>query len=252
MSWNPRWARIFIAALLFALPARAAERARFFTPHLSAPAATVGPGGIAFQGFPGANGLQGFLLNALDIGIGSRIEAGSAPFFWLIKEHRYNFNAKWNFWKARDFHLAAGISKFAYRTASTLSDGSPAIPYNYDLLYWVGAANLFLTDSVALGVNLAKPNLSSDSPELSQAIGQDTKIEWIVDIAFRLHERLAFTPGFGELRLDTLNPKSPVPFGYGATFTWTRYKGTMGRISFGAHHLPKLRETKAIFSFSIF
>lgn len=232
--------------------AKAEGRARFFYPHLSVPAATVRSGGLAFQSFPGANGLQTFLLNALDIGILSRLEAGTAPAFYFVEEHKYNFNAKLNLLKWDAFHFAVGGAKFAFRTASKLPNGTPAVVQNYELTYGMVAANLFFTDYLGLGVNVARPWIKADSPELTEAYSNLQKIEWFVDLSCRLSEHLAFTPGYGALRLETLNPISPVPLGYGATFTWTRQKsGLAARISFGAHHMPAIRDTRALFSFSI-
>ncbi|MGZ3694392.1 MAG: hypothetical protein ACXWQO_09425 [Bdellovibrionota bacterium] len=243
-----------ICGLLFFLSAtaNASERAHVFYPHLSTPAATMGNGNLAFQAFPGSNGLQSFLFNALDIGLSSRLELGTTPLFWVIKEHRYNYNAKLNFLKLENLHLAVGYSKFAFRTGDGAPPGTVAVIANYELSYLMGAADLFLSDAIALGFHVAKPKLTSTYAALIDANNENRKLEWFVDLALRVSEHVAFTPGFGVLRLETLNPSSAVPMGYGSTLTWIRSRtGSLGRISVGYHLMPSIHENRFLFSFSI-
>lgn len=241
---------LLILGVCFSANAYAAPRV--FTPHLTAPAATVRSGAIAFQAFPGANGLQSFLSNALLIGLFHRLEIGSAPVFYFSEQHKYNFGAKVNFFKSSQLHMAFGGSHFAFETGSSLPDGSPAVVEQYQLTYGLFALNWFFTDRASIGVNFAKPWIKSSSALLTEALGEKQKIEWFVDVAYQITDKLAFTPGFGILRLRTLDPQSPIPFGVGGTFNLVRKRtGTFARVSLGLHVMPSVSKTRVLFSFSI-
>jgi hypothetical protein len=231
--------------------ARADDRGFVFYPHLSTPADTAGSGKIAFESFPGSNGLQEFFYNALDLGIGNYIEVGTAPFFYLIPVHRYNFNAKINFLKLHRLHMAVGYSQFTFTTSAIAPDGTSVATANYTLAYYMFAADYFFSDRVAFGFHIAQPKLSSSSALVASVFGTTQPLEWCVDFPLRFSQNFVFTPGFGVLRLDTLDPGSLVPFGYGGTLTWIRDKAFLGDISVGLQYIPKTSDTKFLFGFSM-
>jgi hypothetical protein len=240
--------------LLFSCtPARAAaDREQTFYPHLSTPAATAGAGEISFESFPGSNGLQSLFYNSLDIGIGPYFEIGTAPMFYLEKGNQYNINGKLNFYKTHDLHLAVGVSKFSFSIidingVSGVADTSQTVSITYAMF----AADYFVPNSAfAFGVTLANPWISSNSAMLNTELDSKQKLEWFFDVACRLNQSFALTPGFGVLRLDTLDPLgSAVPFGYGATITWIRAKtATIKDIGVGLQRMPDVNKTSFLFN----
>jgi hypothetical protein len=251
---NPGRRKLLIVSLslLLAPPiAWADSHALVFYPHLSTPAATPGGGDFVFEAFPGSNGLQQFFYNALDVGIGNYFEVGTAPFFYLIPVHRYNFNAKLNFLKLHSLQMAIGYSQFTFTTSAIASDGSSVATADYTLAYYFAAMDMFFSDRFAIGFHVAKPSLNSSSALVMSVFPKDQTVEWFVDFPVRFAQNWAFTPGFGVLRLDTLDPGSKVPFGFGGTITWIRGKAFLGDINVGLQYLPKLADTKFLFGFSL-
>jgi hypothetical protein len=248
---------IFLMLCLLGQGKAAHAKDQVFYPHLSTPANTAGSGELTFDPFPGSNGLQSPLLNALDIGLGSRLDVGVAPIFYALPGHSYNANAKLNFLKLNYLYLAAGASAFSFHFSANPpiaeTNGATSNSIDFQLYYGVLAANLFLPGTpFALGLNIYRSKFHSSSPSLNDSLNSNAHPEWFVDLAIA-GRNWALTPGFGALRLYTMMPQtSPVPFGFGATITWIHPALRIFReLAVGLHHMQSVHKNSVLFSFAL-
>lgn len=218
-----------------------------FYPHLTTTARTAGPWGLTFETFPGANGLQTFLVDSLALGIGERFQVGIVPLFFLVPGHEFNLNLKWNFLNFEKLQFGIGVTQFWMH-----AEANPNVKYEAN--YVVLAVDYFTPiDWLALGFNYNVVTVkSSDGP--TQAILETRPVpsEWFVDVAFRVAKSWAITPGFGTRRTDTFDVlNASTPISYGLSFTWIRGTKWFPTIRLGANYIPTLERWDVLFTFSI-
>ena len=219
-----------------------------FAEHLVVDPNTVGHLKFSYDSAPGMpffvrtmNGAV--LLSALQLGIGERVEIGTAPAFYLSESGSYltrNVTTKWNFYRTSALSVAIGYM-FTYTEVAlpkTMADESPAPwpsgrwrTYSNGLTL-TGAASL--TDRLSLGASTSANIMFSNYALLNTPIRRQlAALETYMDLSYRVASPLSVTVGVTRTRATV----SAVDLGAGGTVTWHRPGCLFSKPAFGAHHL---------------
>jgi hypothetical protein len=98
-----------------------------FHPLASVNARTIKKGTLALGRAPLGNLNSSFLTSSLNYGLFKRLEIGTAPVFYIIPEHKYNFLIKLNFYRGDDFDWGLIVGNTVFRTEVNL-DGEKEKP----------------------------------------------------------------------------------------------------------------------------
>lgn len=221
---------------------------RTFTPHLTIDSRTRPVGKVSLQRAPGANINTGMLMSSLTVGVIPRIELGTMPLFYTSKEHRYNYNLKWNFWRGDFIDWSFGYSIFNSRLAP--SEDSESLQ-DEKLRFENSAAQIsfnlhpkWTRFSLSASYTGALTRVTGDS--LVQLYTTRQISDFACDISYPVARRLDLTVGGGTLRELGFSAYEERKFGFGTSTGIYFPRGFVSKLSVGGHYVPSTGRMQAL------
>ena len=222
---------------------------RSFTPHLTIDARTRRPGKVSFQRAPGANINTGVLLSSVTVAVAPRIELGSMPVFYALKEHRYNYNVKWNFWKGDLIDWSFGYSQFSSEVR--IEDDVESKALKFDNSASQIAFNLhpkwtrFIFSASYSG---ALTRITGD--KLIELYTTRQISDFACDLSYPVSRRLDVTVGAGSLRETGFSAYEDRKFGFGASTGVYFPNGFISKVALGTHYVPSIGQFQTLLGLS--
>jgi hypothetical protein len=145
--------------------------AREFHSHLVSDPETLKPGKLALENAPGASMSSSVIVSSLGIGLWNRFQLGTIPIFYTLKDHKYNYNIKYQFVRGEAFNVSLGYSRIQFQ-----------FPDNYDYqlnFISLSASLLKLSEYFKVGLTY---NRASGYSKKSLIYTYKTEDEWAIDI----------------------------------------------------------------------
>lgn len=220
-----------------------AEAARKFNPLVSSDARTVPQGKVTYSRSTVANVNSSFLANSLNLGVLPRVEIGTAPVFYLSRDHKFNFTTKLNFYRGSQFDWALSYSEVRFNVAID-NVGTELILSGMQL-----ATNwhpTFTPVSVSAFYGSVCGNLNSGS-YLVLAYSFRCRDEMGLDFQIPTAENQWLTLGIGRLRNLGYSPYEEITNGVGLSYSIFLPRKFFSRPSLGLYAAQK---QKLLFLFS--
>jgi hypothetical protein len=229
-----------------------------FHPHITSKASTLKQYKVAFGTLPGLSGYSSISYNSLSFGLIDRLQLGTSPLVYLIDEHHYNFNLKWNFYRGQKINWALSYSTFQFKKDQGVTvykkDGSPTIIDRYSFNALGIIINAFPeADRFRVGFSFSIFDYKTGDEALNKELENVKRpMEMMLDFDAHLIKNLRLTFGIGRTRSGPFDAfKSKLPFGFGTTFTWLKKQGILQPIAIGAHYIPTTKDITPLLSVGI-
>lgn len=204
-----------------------------FNPIATIDTNTIGKNKFSLSRAPLGNLNSSFLASSLNFGLFDRVEIGTAPIFYALPTHRYNYNIKVHVYDGdiTDWSLTAGSMTFQ---TEILVDGEIEKP-DVDMSIIHLATNINIPDSpYKIGLSAARSCgmiLSDDA--LTRIFSIKCEDETGFDFQYEFRDNWWLTLGQGRNRESGMTPWESIVNGYGAAVTMFKPKAFISRPSVG-------------------
>lgn len=225
------------------------EKARF-TPHITAEAVTRPKGKFAVQRAVGANLNTHLLLSSTTYSVLDRLEVGTTILQFFDKEHRHNYNLKYNFYRGEQYFWSVGYNTSSY----DIKIKEPGVLYDDDATLTLSSMQILLNyiplnSNFRFGMNLNLVYAGIDGWDGDDGILLlGTTAELGVDISYSFKEPYDLTFGLGWLRESGVTALEKRAFGFGSSLRWYRPKAFLSSPTAGIHYTPSSDTVSFLFS----
>lgn len=225
-------------------PESSPQQVRSFTPHITLIARTLDWGKVSLQRSTGANINTTFLLNSLMVTAVPRLEVGTAPLPYLFMQHRWNANAKLNFYRHENLDLSLAFASSQYRYVDIVYG-----PVGFSILSAQFGMNIRPAQfPLWIGAMVARNTTYIEDDSRIVLGSYESTDEWGLDLSYPLFEVFDVTLGLGRLRNEGYSAYESTHFGWGATVAWYRPGRFFSKPALGFHYAAAAKKTQILFT----
>lgn len=204
-----------------------------FNPITSIATQTIPKYSFALVRSPIGNLNSNFLTSSLNFSPLERVEIGVVPMFYLISEHKYNYNIKYNFYRGDIFNWAITVGSLVFKTEVTIIDETERPDLKMSTVQL--ATNIKIPNSrYTVGSSITRScGIIDSSNTLVKSYSYNCANEVGLDLQIEIYKNKWITIGQGRNREAGFSPYEEVENGYGLAYTWVRKGKFLSRPTLG-------------------